>query len=141
MNAERRLLTARYAAGEITHQTYWEGLCALDQSAKRAHQQAEQTQTQATLARLKRQAMAATPAAPVIQTARPVPSAPPTSSARPKPSVVPAPVAVDPEARRRHLLEATPLGREMLAQEKIVEEAGASARAWAERKNRAEKGR
>jgi hypothetical protein len=136
---QRRLLTARYVAGEITHQTYWEGLCALDQAAKRAHQQAEQTQTQATLARLKRQAVPSTPAAPVIQTARPVPSAPPRSSAPPKPSVAPAPVTVDPEARRRHLLEATPLGREMLAQEQMAEAARAKAREWAVRKNAAEK--
>jgi hypothetical protein len=51
------------------------------------------------------------------------------------------PVTVDPEARRRHLLEATPLGRDMLAHEQLAETANAQARAWAERKNRAEKGR
>ncbi len=134
---QRRLLAARYDAGEITYQTYWEGLCALDQATKRAHQHAHQTQAQAALASLKRQAVATTPAAPVSRPARPVPSAPPTSSVAP----APAPATVDPEARRRHLLEATPLGREMLAQEKSVEAAKASARAWAERKNRAEKGR
>jgi len=132
---QRRLLVARYEAGEITSQTYWEGLCALDQATKRAHHHAHDTQTQATLASLKRQAVATTPAAPVRQPARPVPSVPPTSS------VAPAPVTVDPEARRRHLLEATPLGREMLAHEQLAETANAQARAWAERKNRAEKGR